>query len=315
MSTPAATLAICTHNGEARLPDVLDALSKQSEHATHWELLVIDNASTDQTHAYCHSRISPTLPLRVVSEARPGLSYARECAAREAAAPILCFLDDDNIADAAFVEKAIDAFRQTPHMGIAGARVRPRWESSPTPLALAVADFALAICDKGDTPIQLTGKAEGVVGAGLCIRTDLLRSILEQLLDGTSSTDITGRKGDDLISGEDTAICVLAHKTGQEIWYQPSLEIEHVIPPGRTEPEYLKRLYAGIGRGQAGVRGLIDPRVQNPVQRRLTGIKDLLRYTLTRLKGSKPDVDADTAHVLHTLELSLIRARALAFLK
>lgn len=315
MNTPAATVAICSHNGQTRLAEVLDALSRQTEPAAHWELLVIDNASTDDTQSYCESRVAPNLPLRVVSEPRAGLSYARERAGHEAAAPLICFLDDDNIAEIDFVTNAITAFANTPRMGIAGSRVRPRWEMPPTPIALAVADFALAICERGDLPIQLTEAAGGVAGAGLCIRKDLLTDILTQLLSHSTGPDITGRKGDDLISGEDTAICILAHQAGQELWYQPSLKIEHVIPPGRVDPSYLKKLYAGIGRGQACVRGLIDPAAQRPLRRKLIGIKDYLRYLRSRSIGAPKANADDTARMLHALELSMIRARARAFLK
>ncbi|MDA1044742.1 MAG: glycosyltransferase [Verrucomicrobia bacterium] len=317
MNPLSATLAICTHNGEARLPDVLQALLAQTAPPNTWEVVVIDNASTDQTGEVCKRYADRHLPVRVAREERPGLSYARARAAREARAPIVCFLDDDNIPDARFVHEAIALFATTPKMGVAGSRVIPRWQSPPSALALAVADFALAICDIGDTPAQITGRAEGVVGAGLCVRTALLAEIHETLLSKTGET-ITDRKGQNLIGGGDTAICILAQQRGHECWYQPALRIEHIIPDSRTHPEYLKRLYAGIGRGQACLRGLTDSRARHPLMRRMLATKDFARYIKKRLGG--PDFrvsayDEITTDSMHELEMTLIWARAKQLLK
>ena len=138
MSAKRASIAICTHNGEHRLPLVLDALMEQTTPTTGWEVLVIDNASTDATDAVCKRYATQGLPLRYISEMRHGLSYARDCAAQNSATPITCFLDDDNIPDANFVDQVITIFDQYPKMGIAGSLVRARWQSPPSELALAV---------------------------------------------------------------------------------------------------------------------------------------------------------------------------------
>ncbi|MDE0837749.1 MAG: glycosyltransferase [Kiritimatiellae bacterium] len=311
MRSPRASIAICTYNGESRLPLVLDALIEQTAPTTEWEVLVVDNASTDATAAVCDRYAAQGLPLRCISEMRPGLSYARECAARNSSAPITCFLDDDNIPNANFVEQVITIFDQYPKMGVAGSLVRPRWQSPPTELALAVAGFALAICDKGAEPIQLIGNAEGVVGAGMCARTSVLQAALADLI-GNGDAKVSDRVGRDLIGGGDTAICILARRAGHEIWYQPTLQIDHVMPDSRTQVDYLMQLYAGIGRGQAALRELLDPRARNAGFRILLAAKDFLRW----LKAKPgPARSAQTELVLQQLDRALILARAKQYLK
>ena len=148
-----ATICVCTYNGAARIGLVIKALASQTQPSGTWELLVIDNASTDGTAEVCSSLFQMFAQIhgRVVREERPGLSCARARAAREARGEILCFLDDDNIPAPTWVEMAIQAFAAQPKTGVIGGKVLARWEVPPTPLAEAVAPFALAICDLGET--------------------------------------------------------------------------------------------------------------------------------------------------------------------
>jgi glycosyltransferase involved in cell wall biosynthesis len=276
----AATVAICTYNGAARVPAVIDALAAQTAPAEAWELIVVDNASTDGTGTVADGRIREKLRSqgRVVREARQGLSFARARAAVEAAGEILCFLDDDNIPAPTWVASALDAFLRRPRAGVIGGKVHPRWESPPTPLAEAVAPFALAVCDQGDAPVQIEAAGGGIVGAGLCVRTNLLREIYG---DPEFSARVTGRSGGSLMSGEDLAISVQARERGWECWYEPALVIAHRIPASRMDPAYLLQLYEGIGRGQAATRLIYDWKARNAVLGMLIGLKDLGRW----LKG------------------------------
>ena len=117
-----ATVSICTYNGAARIGDVLAALARQTLDRNEWELLVIDNASTDGTAEVCSSLFEKFAQLhgRVVREEQPGLSFARASAARAALGEIICFLDDDNIPEPDFVAAARQAFAERPRAGVIG---------------------------------------------------------------------------------------------------------------------------------------------------------------------------------------------------
>src|SRR6516162_6560413 len=93
------SVAICTYNGKSRLPATLSHLKQQrTERDIPGKVLLIDNASTDNsaelTRQYW-SNDGPA-PLRILREARPGLSFARSRAFEEARHEILTFVDDDN---------------------------------------------------------------------------------------------------------------------------------------------------------------------------------------------------------------------------
>ncbi len=271
------TVAVCTHNGAERIPGLMSDLAGQRvDPATAWDVLVVDNASQDDTRAVCEAAFAElTVPARVVHEATPGLGYARKRVALEAQGKIVSFLDDDNRPAPDYVQNVIAAFERTPEAGVIGGRVLPRWECPPTPLAREVAGFALAICDLGDEPIDIDDVGGGVVGAGMCVRRDLLRDLFES---EPALGSVTGRKGGDLIGGSDLAISILARKRGYLTRYDPSLNLEHCIPAARMEKAYLLALYEGIGRGQVALRRLYDWKARCPPTVAIIAFKDCLRW-------------------------------------
>jgi glycosyltransferase involved in cell wall biosynthesis len=311
-----ATVAICTYNGADRLGCALSALWMQTHARNEWELLVIDNASTDNTAEFaagiirqCHDGRG-----RVVREERPGLSFARARAAQEARGAVICFLDDDNIPTPHYISAVIEAFAQRPRAGVIGGKVLARWETEPTPLALAVAPFALAICDLGDSPLRVDGLGGGIVGAGLCVRADLLRDIFTT---SRLATSVTDRKGTNLISGGDLAISIVAKQLGWECWYVPKLQIEHVLPAGRMNKDYLLRLYEGIGRGQAATRKCYDWKARSLLAW-LLALKDFCRWVIGQWRGPSRDLidhHPGTATDIHRLNQSLTLGRALQALQ
>jgi glycosyltransferase involved in cell wall biosynthesis len=310
MSLP-ATVAICTFNGAKRIEAVLAALVRQTVDVNDWEVVVIDNASTDCTGAIADRLIREKLGGRgrVVREEQPGLSFARARAAREARGEIICFLDDDNIPAPDFVKNTILAFQEHPQAGALGGKVLPVWESTPSALALAVQDFALAICDRGDKAFQYARNL-GPVGAGLCIRTEVLRKIYQ---DEKTAGGVIGRTGNGCGGGEDLAIAIRVWQLGCESWYEPALVIRHLLPASRMDKKYLLQLYEGIGRGQSAVRKLHDWKARSPLSY-LIGLKDFCRWLLGKWRG--PSLELRHQHPviagdLHDLHQRLIWGRVL----
>ena len=73
------SVIICCHNSASRLPVTLSHLKVQEPPAAPWELLLIDNASTDGTADVARSywQNGPA-PLRIIDESRLGVRFARE---------------------------------------------------------------------------------------------------------------------------------------------------------------------------------------------------------------------------------------------
>ncbi|MFM6136374.1 MAG: glycosyltransferase, partial [Sphaerospermopsis kisseleviana] len=96
------TVAIPTFNGEKRLPLLLDALLNQTGlESINWEIIVIDNNSSDQTSEVVakYQEIINTnkIDLRYFLETQQGAAFARLRAIQEAQGAIVAFIDDDNL--------------------------------------------------------------------------------------------------------------------------------------------------------------------------------------------------------------------------
>lgn len=125
------TVIIPTHNPRLVLLDeVLQALRAQSLCLADWELLLIDNASDS---SLSQQLVSWHANARVVRALRLGLTHARLCGIREACAPLLVWVDDDNILFSDYLQEAKDSFASHPDLGAAGGPARPRYEVSPPP--------------------------------------------------------------------------------------------------------------------------------------------------------------------------------------
>jgi glycosyltransferase involved in cell wall biosynthesis len=307
------TVGICSFNGSSRIGAVLDRLSKQVEVHFEWEILIIDNASTDDT-----SRVSMEVTerlelgnVRVVMEDRLGLAYARQRAAAEARGEFVIFLDDDNLPEPDFVSKAAKFFDEHPKAGMVGGIIYPVWDAPPSKLAQKVCEFALAICNRGDEAFAYQGACSGPVGAGMCIRTMLLRNILLGRNEDLPNK-VTGRRGSALSGGEDIAISVLSHRLGWENWYDPSLRCGHVIPERRMNFEYLNRIFRFTGESQASVRRLTDWKARNPLTALIIAGKDIFRLLRTSFQNGLISNHFSKDHLteqLAVLDRSLLKGR------
>ena len=126
----AISVVICTHNRAGYLSRALDGLARQSLPADRFEVIVVDNASHDETPAVVRERRYGELAPRYLHESRLGLSHARTRGWREAAAPFVAFLDDDAVPEPDWLLNAVDELqKQDPGLGLLGGRVSPIWEA------------------------------------------------------------------------------------------------------------------------------------------------------------------------------------------
>jgi glycosyltransferase involved in cell wall biosynthesis len=115
----AISLIICTRNRASLLTGCLEALARTQFDPHAWELIVVNNGSTDQTDDLLRS-FACAMPFRatVVHERRPGLSYARNTSR----SPLVAVTDDDCYVAGDFVTRVVEAFRN-PRYGYVGGRV------------------------------------------------------------------------------------------------------------------------------------------------------------------------------------------------
>jgi GT2 family glycosyltransferase len=99
---PEISAILTTHNRAHLLPRVLDGLVGQSLARNRFEVIAIDDGSTDDTQAVL-AAYRDRLPLRIVRQAPSGLAAAKNLGVFMSRAPVLLFMDDDDVADAALL--------------------------------------------------------------------------------------------------------------------------------------------------------------------------------------------------------------------
>lgn len=246
------TVAICTFNGAKRLPQVLDRLQTQETIGFVWEILVVDNASTDHTAivvAEYQQQWQALYPLRYVQEPRPGLTYARRRAFQEANSDLVGFLDDDNWPDSHWISEAYHFGSTHPKAGAYGSRVCPFYDQEP-PRGFERIVFFFAIHPSPETyclndRYRNQFRKVFLAGAGIVVRKKAWNESVpqEQLLAGVKGTSL-GTKGEDM-----EMVSYIFYK-GWEVWHCGDMRIQHHIPSDRFQPEYLAKFFRGIGRSR-----------------------------------------------------------------
>ena len=252
------TVAICTRN---RRNDLMRAVaSLQAPARVRWELLVVDNASDDDTRAACEALIDAfPSELRVVAEAMPGLSHARNRALAEARGRVVVFVDDDATCHAGFVDAHARAF-EAPDVVASGGRILPvlpptlggRWRRYlETALGGPTGHY-----DFGSEPLDIPGERDVFLpfGGNVAVRCDMAREV------GGFRTDLGF--GGQLVPGEETALLERLRDRGR-IVYTPGAAVDHHLDPERTRLAYFRRWQRGYGRSLVrmdpmarGMRGL-----------------------------------------------------------
>lgn len=231
-------IVICTYNNAALLDGTLAALARvRVPPGAACSVLVVDNNCTDETAEVVARRArSSALPLRVVREARQGLTPARVCGVRGTTAEWVAFVDDDCLLAEDWLEQAARFAAAHPACGAFGGRITLEWEQPPPPYVLNF-PYAYAGANHGET----AKRRPWLAGAGLVVRRAALEAcgwVDEQFLE-----DRIGRR---LVSGGDVEMSMRV-ASRFEVWYNPACRIRHVIPARRTTREYLRRMVFGLG--------------------------------------------------------------------
>ena len=239
------SLVIPTHNRAAQLVAALESVVRQDLPPHVWECVVVNNNSTDDTvmrfeeFAGAH----PDIGLRLVSEPGPGVSYARNRGLREAQAPLVAFIDDDERVNPGFLRAYLDFFDTHPEAVVAGGRIiaeyptgRPDWMSKYVEMPIAnPMDFG------PDVRPFPAGRVPG--GGNMAFRRTGLA--------GYGGFDPSlGRVNGELIGGEENDFFERLLAGGETIWYVPDAVMWHIIPPSKLTVAYFRRLSYNVGVSQ-----------------------------------------------------------------
>jgi glycosyltransferase involved in cell wall biosynthesis len=234
------SILICTHNRTQVLPRALAAIA--SLHVpSEWgcELVVVDNASTDDTRQVVE-RFAQTapMPVRYLLEERLGKSNALNTGIAACRGDYVAFTDDDACPDPNWLVEVNNAF-ETFHADWVYGRVFPLWDG-PVPTWFSPLFYGtFALLDQGSRCFVATPSNPAFFGVNCACRRDVPLS-LGGYLSGTGPT------GDTPIGGEDTEIFERSLAKGLCIVYNPQAIVHHIISVSRaTKKDQRRRAWRG----------------------------------------------------------------------
>lgn len=244
------SIVICTYNGLSKLEPTLKAIFLlQKEESIHWELLIIDNASTDNTADFCKKLIHEygfESHSRIILESKVGCNHARRRGIDEAKYNWLLFCDDDNHLFPDYIQKAWSILNANPLIGALGGEgiglfedTKPEWFDRYSH------SFAIGPQSIKDGRIKV--KRAELYSAGTFFKKELLM----QYFDANFNCLLVGRKGNVILGGEDVEFCLLIQLLGYEIWYSGELKFYHYMPKARMTWSYYLKLKAGMSSTSA----------------------------------------------------------------
>lgn len=237
------SIVICTRDRSAIFAETCDSLFALDAPGVQWEVVVVDNASSDDTRQVALS-LQERLPQQVTiaDESTVGLSAARNTGIRTARGESIAFLDDDAIPEPHWLVALVEALVIAGAFAVGGP-VEPRF---CTPLPEWFSDRFLpylTVWDLGDEPIDLVYN-EYPRGANMAFR----REAFERF--GLFSTDL-GRKARSLLSCEETEFCLRIERADEPITYCPGAKVAHRVDGERITPGWLIQRFRSQGASEA----------------------------------------------------------------
>ena len=247
-STPSGfelSVIIPTYNPDSyNLSQTINGLRNQTLGLSKWELIIIDNNSTNGVPDTLDITWHPNSS--IIKELKQGLTYSRIAGVNQSKGNIVVMVDDDNILSPGYLKNMVAHFKANPQLGSIGGKITGLFNNY-TPESWTTEFWnMLALRDYGNEAIISEPKllseypTFSPVGAGMGVRRELFSAYINEIPKNTHQ--ITDRSGGSLSSGGDNEINIQVLKQGFSVAYFPDLSLQHIIPVSRLTKDYLSRL-------------------------------------------------------------------------
>jgi len=238
------SVIVCTYNRQEYLPDCLKHLANQSADNREFEVLIIDNNSTDHTANIASDFIKshPEMNVHYFCEMNQGHTFARNRGIKEAKGDILSFIDDDAFVDTDFIKEIQSYFKEHGEVSAVGGKILPVYEGKHPKWMSKYLLTLVSALDMGNSPKKFKG-SKFPIGANMAFRSEVFEKY------GHFNTDL-GRRGSGLEGGDEKEVFLRLKREKEEIHYVPKVKVDHIIPEKRLTKEYIKGLGIGVGSSE-----------------------------------------------------------------
>lgn len=261
------SVVVCTYNRVDYLKLAIESLLNQSISKENFEIIVVDNGSTDETKALIDKYDDRYM--KYLYESKQGLSFARNAGWKAASGEWVAYIDDDAVASPHWVESLIEFVKmQNNQAAVVGGPAYLVWPvEKPAWLIGKLLEY-LSFVDHGLCSRKLE-PGQDLYGVNCVFR----KKYLERT--GGFNAEL-GRVGCSLLSGEETVLIGEITKLGGEVFYVANALVWHHVSPERTSKRwFLRRSYW---------QGVTSARIELTDKNFLSRIKHLCLSFLSALK-------------------------------
>jgi glycosyltransferase involved in cell wall biosynthesis len=306
---PSASVIVCTYNRAGWLDTTLRSLSHIVT-GRPWEIVVVDNNSTDGTRAVVarHAAVS-AVPLVYLFEPRQGKSNALNTGMAHASGDIFVFTDDDVDIDPAWLDAACDALEREPAIEYVGGPVGPMWEAPPPRwFDHQRSDLwgTLAILDYGPSSFVFEERQRVPLGVNMAVRRRLVDRV-------GGFHPALGRTGKSLLGQEQAEFFSRARASGARGLYVPGMRVRHHVPASRLTARYFLRwwFWKGVSRARVdAMHGRTELGIDLSTVPRIAGVpryvwgqipRSAFRALFDAVRGRRMDAMRHAMHVVYCL--------------
>jgi glucosyl-dolichyl phosphate glucuronosyltransferase len=283
------SVVLATRNRAAVLAPTLEALGGQDPAGCPYEILVVDNGSSDDTARVVAAAVEAGVPIVGLREERPGKSHALNAAIARARGDLLAFIDDDVLPAPGWLAAQRRAIEETGADYVTG-RILPLWEAPP-PRWLSPALYGGLSAADGGTE-RISSPADGTAGPILPMGGNMAvrRRVLDRI--GGWNPDLGALEGT-LRTGEDHEFGLRMVGAGFRGVYEPAALVHHRVPATRLRLAYFWRWHWDNGAVHAALEQVYPPAVphlldvprylwRQSLSDALSGIRGLLTFDSRR---------------------------------
>lgn len=242
MSDLFLSVGLCVYNKEKEVPRALESLAAQSIEKDLFEIIIVDNNSTDNTALVVKEFVNahPELDIKFVKEMNQGVSHARNRAFAEAKGDYIVYFDDDEVAQKDWLQNFYDSILKHPTAVILAGKVTVKYDDEDfAKLADDYIDNWFANYEYGDEEIVLTNelleakKIDYPIAGNMAVKIDYIKKV--------NGFDIDlGRSENLMLGGEETKLTKDAVDSGELVIYTPQSSVNHMVIKSRCSMDFLK---------------------------------------------------------------------------
>ncbi len=236
------SVIIPTYNRANYLWDTLKSLLRTGDESCNFEIIIIDNNSSDNTREMANKFIKNHSDFNISNfiEKNQGASFARNRGIEESTADILLFIDDDEVVGQNFIKNWLNFFEQFPNAVGGGGAIEVKFEDSKPEW---ISHFLMPLLGEHQVSnsIEKYSRSKFPFAGNMAWRKEVFEKY------GKLETNL-GRKGDGLLAGEEKEFYKRVRSHTDQIYHVPAAKVFHRVDKDRLSKDFIKKQALGLGQ-------------------------------------------------------------------